>query len=254
MHNDESSYSRWSWRIALILGLILLWMLMTGKGSSCDCAAPAAAPEATTEAIMPAVAPAAAEAFHFSATASDFSNSGSAMTEWVGQANMLKAMLSGDMKAEGDDKAVVLTGMVDSDAIKQQKGADVQAFFGSSVTVDNQLTVKVAEPVATTPAPAAKIYFDTGKTTLKVAASNELAPIVAWLKVNTNAKAVISGFHDPRGDQAFNELLAKNRAKAVRDALKAAGIDEARIEMRRPQSVDGGADLAEARRVDVSAE
>ena len=35
--------------------------------------------------------------------------------------------------------------------------------------------------------------------------------------------------------------LAKNRAKSARDALMAAGVDEARIELRKPQSVDGGA-------------
>lgn len=252
MHNDESSYSRWSWIVALILALILLWMLMTGRGSSCDCATPVAAPEVATEAIMPA--PVAVEAFNFSATSSDFTNTGSTTAEWVGQADTLKGMLSGDMKVEGDDKAVALTGMVDGGTIKQQKGADVQAFFGSSVTVDNQLAVKAAEPVAMVPPPAAKLYFDTGKTTLKAEANTALAPIVDWLKANANGKAIISGFHDPRGNQAFNDLLAKNRAKAVSDALKVAGIDEARIEMRRPQSVDGGADLAEARRVEVSAE
>ena len=122
------------------------------------------------------------------------------------------------------------------------------------MTVDNQLTVKVAEPIAAMPPPAAKLYFDTGKTTLKAEASTELPPIVDWLKTNANGKAVISGFHDPRGNQTSNELLAKNRAKAVLGALKAAGIDEARIEMRKPQSVDDGADLAEARRVEVSVE
>ncbi len=256
MQNDQSSYSRCSWMVALILALILLWMLMTGKGLSCNCAATVAAPEAATEATtMPAEAPSAAEAFHFSATSGDFTSSGGSVAEWVGRADTLKGMLSGDMKAEGNDKNVALTGTVDTDAIKQQKGADAQAFFGSSVTVDNQLTVKAAEPVAAiAPPPATKLYFDTGKTTLKATVSTDVAPIVDWLKANANAKAVISGFHDPRGDQAFNELLAKNRAKAVREALKAAGIDEARIEMRKPQSIDGGADLAEARRVEVSVE
>jgi hypothetical protein len=64
---------------------------------------------------------------------------------------------------------------------------------------------------------------------------------------------VLSGFHDSRGNQAVNEEIAKNRAKSVREALKIAGIDEARIEMRKPESVNGG-DLAEAWRVEVSVE
>ena len=252
MYNDESSYSRWSWVVALILALILLWMLMTGRGPSSTCCVPAVSPEVATEAIMPAPV---TEAFHFSAGCSDVANTGNATNvAWLTQADTLKGLLCNDLKAEGDDKNVVLTGMVDTDAIKQQKGADAQAFFGSNVTVDNQITVKAAEPVAAMPPPAAKLYFDTGKTTLKEAANSGLESIIDWLKANANAKAVISGFHDPRGDQAFNELLAKNRAKAVRDALTKAGIDGARIEMRKPQSIDGGADLAEARRVEVSVE
>ncbi|MFM9834743.1 MAG: OmpA family protein [Methylophilaceae bacterium] len=254
MQNDQSSYSRWSFIVALILALILLWMLISGKGPSSSCCAPAAMPQGRTEAIAPAAAASPAEAFHFSATSTDFTNTGSTNAEWATKADALKAMLSGDMKAEGDEKSVTITGMVDSDATKQQKGTEAQAFFGSSVSVDNQLTVKAAEMNGVAPPPAAKLYFDTGKTALKSTASSELAPIVDWLKANANAKAIISGFHDPRGDQTFNELLAKNRAKAVREALKAAGIDEARIEMRKPQNIEGGADLAEARRVEVSVE
>jgi outer membrane protein OmpA-like peptidoglycan-associated protein len=253
MQNNQSSYSRWSWIVALILALILLWMLITGRGpSSACCATPAevAAPLAT---IAPAPV---AETFHFSASSSDLSSSGdSANVAWLAQSDVLKGLLSGDLKAEGDDKSVVLTGIVDTDATKQQKGTDAQAFFGPNVTVDNQIVVKAAEqPAAVMPPPAAKLYFDTGKTALKNDTNTNLAPIVEWLKANANAKAVISGYHDPRGNQAINEELAKNRAKAVRDALKASGIDEARIEMRKPQSVNGGDDLTEARRVEVSVE
>jgi outer membrane protein OmpA-like peptidoglycan-associated protein len=112
----------------------------------------------------------------------------------------------------------------------------------------------VADPVPALTPSAAKLYFDTGKTSLKSTAQSDLSPIVNWLKANVNAKAIISGFHDPRGDKSLNELLAKNRARSVLEALKNAGIDETRIEMRKPQSIEGGADLAEARRVEVSVE
>ena len=253
MHNNQSSYSRWSWIVTLILALILLWMLMTGRGPSSSCCAAPAEPAAPAAAIMPA--PAAAEGFHFYATSSDLSSTGDATNAaWLAQADTLKGLLSGDQKAEGDDKNVVLTGTVDTDAIKQQKGADAQAFFGPSVAVDNQLVVKAAEPVAAMPPPAAKLYFDTGKTALKDDANTSLAPIVEWMKANASAKAIISGFHDPRGNQAVNASLAKNRAKSVAVALMVAGVDEARIEMRKPESVAGGSDLAEARRVEVSVE
>ena len=255
MHNNQSSYSRWSWIVALILALILLLMLLTGRGpSSACCAAPeAAAPVAET---MP-VTPAPSEAFGFTATANDFTSNGdSTNVGWFGQSEALKALLAGGdgLQAQGDDKNVVLRGTVDSEAIKEQKGADAQAFFGSAVTVDNQLLVKAAEPAAIMPPPAAKLYFDTGKTELQSDADANLAPIIEWLKANPASKAVVSGFHDPRGNQAANETLSYNRAKAVHAALITAGIDVMRIELRKPESVDGGSDLAEARRVEVSVE
>jgi cytochrome c oxidase subunit 2 len=48
-----------------------------------------------------------------------------------------------------------------------------------------------------------------------------------------------------------NEELAKERAQAVRSALVAAGVPEARTTLAPPTSVTGGADDAEARRVEI---
>jgi outer membrane protein OmpA-like peptidoglycan-associated protein len=255
MQSNQSNQSSWNWIVPLILALILLWMLMTGRGPSSACCMSPAEPAVATEAITPAEeSTPVTEAFNFSASANELTSSGdNANISWLAQADTLKSMLSGDLKAEGDDKNVVLTGTVDSEASKQQKGSAAQAFFGSEVTIDNQLVVKAAE-MAAMPPPAAKLYFESGKTSLPSDADATLSPIIAWLNANSSAKAVLSGYHDPTGDQAYNQELAKNRAKSVRDLLKTAGIDEARIEMRKPESVDGGADLSEARRVEVSVE
>ena len=253
MQNNQSSYNRWSWIVALILAIILLLILFTGHGPTNACCAAPVEAAAPVEQATPV-----AEAFGFTATANDFTSKGDGTKlSWFSQSDGLKALLAGGdaLQATGDDKSVVLTGTVDTDAIKQQKGADAQTFFGPAVAVDNQILVKAAEPVAAMePPPAAKLYFDTGKIALPGDASATLAPIVEWLKSHESAKAVLSGYHDPRGNQAVNEELAKNRAKSVRESLKADGIDEARIEMRKPESVDGGSDLAEARRVEVSVE
>jgi outer membrane protein OmpA-like peptidoglycan-associated protein len=108
-------------------------------------------------------------------------------------------------------------------------------------------------PAAVVP-PAAKLYFDTAKFELPADAEELLAPIVAYLKANAGSKAVVSGYHDPRGNRAFNEKLAKDRAKSVSAALQAAGIAEDRIQMQKPQETTGTGDLAEARRVEVSVE
>lgn len=253
MHNNQSSYNRWTWIVALLLALALLWMLFTGHGpSSACCAAPveAAAP------AMPTPAP-VAESFGFNASCKEFSNTSDAKAyAWVANSESLKALLCGgeELNASGDGKSVLLTGVVDSEATKTKIGEDAQAFFGTGVAVDNQITVKAAEPVAIVAPPAAKLHFDTAKTNQPADSAATLAPIVEWLKANPSAKAVISGFHDPRGSAAKNAQLAKARAKSTSEALVAAGIDVSRIETRKPADVNGGTDLDEARRVEVSVE
>lgn len=250
--NNQSSYNRWSWIVALILALILLWMLLTGRGpSSACCATPVAV--APVEEVLPVEPAAVTAACKFSASNSEFtSNEACANLAWLAKADELKSFLVGDLRADGDDKSVVLTGNADSEDIKTQKGQQAQAFFGTDVAVDNQISVKAAEPMAVTPPPAAKLYFDTGKTALPNDTDTLIAPIIEWLNAHPESKAVLSGFHDSRGNQKANEDLAYNRAKAAQAALIAGGVDVMRIEFVKPESVDGGGDLTEARRVEVS--
>ncbi|TAG49506.1 MAG: sodium-translocating pyrophosphatase [Betaproteobacteria bacterium] len=112
-----------------------------------------------------------------------------------------------------------------------------------------------AAPAAAAPAgkpAAAKLYFASGKIDTPTEAAKVMEPIIAFMKANPDSKAAISGFHDSTGSVATNEELAKNRAKAVRELLKGAGIAESRAELKKPEVVAGGADNAEARRVEVS--
>jgi K(+)-stimulated pyrophosphate-energized sodium pump len=112
-----------------------------------------------------------------------------------------------------------------------------------------------APVVAAAPAaaiPAAKVYFDLDKTNLPKDVDATLADVVAYLKGNADSKAKISGFHDPSGNKAHNEDLAKNRAVAVRGALDKAGIPEARVIMDKPAETTGTGQPREARRVEVT--
>ncbi len=110
-----------------------------------------------------------------------------------------------------------------------------------------------AAPAAASGKPAAaKLYFASGKIDTPTEAAKVMEPIIAFMKANPESKAAISGFHDSTGSVAANEELAKNRAKAVRELLKGAGIAESRAELKKPEVVAGGADNAEARRVEVS--
>jgi len=112
-----------------------------------------------------------------------------------------------------------------------------------------------AAPAAAAAAAAsgtAVLYFDTGKADLPADASALLAPLVQ--AAAGGKRLVVSGFHDTTGSAQANEELAKQRAFAVRDALKAAGVAEDRIELSKPQETSGGTEGRESRRVEVSAQ
>jgi cytochrome c oxidase subunit II len=108
-------------------------------------------------------------------------------------------------------------------------------------------------PAAQNEALPAKLFFEVGKTDLPANTKAAVAAAVEFLKANASAKVALSGFVDKTGNADQNAELAKNRAKAVREALKTAGVDEARIEMRKPEVLTGAADNKEARRVEIIA-
>lgn len=95
-----------------------------------------------------------------------------------------------------------------------------------------------------------KFYFASGKAELAAGASEALADVIKGAQAGR--KLVISGFHDTTGNPAKNAELAKQRAFAVRDALKAAGIPDANIEMKKSAQLTAAGSDAEARRVEVA--
>lgn len=116
-----------------------------------------------------------------------------------------------------------------------------------------------AAPVAPAAAPAvagfpARVFFATDSAAIGPEGTQAINQAAAAAKDGRHRVAV-TGFTDRTGDQAHNEELAKNRAVAVRDALTAAGVPAANIEMRPPMMVEIGAAGrdADARRVEISA-
>ncbi len=122
-----------------------------------------------------------------------------------------------------------------------------------------------AKPVAVAAAPAVadadaasvkvengvvKFYFASAKADLAAGANEALADAVK--AVAEGKKLLVSGFHDSTGDLAKNEELAKHRAFAVRDALKALGVSDDKLELKKPEVMTGTGSAAEARRVEVS--
>ena len=95
-----------------------------------------------------------------------------------------------------------------------------------------------------------KFYFASGSADLAPGAADALGDVVKG--VAAGQTAVISGYHDTTGDPAQNEELAKQRALAVRDALKALGIGDDKLDLKKPEVTTATGSNAEARRVEVS--
>ncbi len=149
----------------------------------------------------------------------------------------------------------VVAGIGGSD---QANGTTTAAGAGNATGAATMVAVEVVE-VEVAPALATgsgipelvRFYFETGQAALPADADAQLATVIAWARDNAGAKVGISGFHDKQGDAAINAELAKNRARAARQALLSAGVPAERIVLVKPQETTGGGDDREARRVEV---
>jgi K(+)-stimulated pyrophosphate-energized sodium pump len=96
-----------------------------------------------------------------------------------------------------------------------------------------------------------KFYFASGKADVAAGGAEALKDVIAGVKAGK--KAAISGFVDPSGNPEKNAELAKTRAFAVKDLLKANGVAEESIVMVRPNDITAGSSsAAEGRRVEVA--
>lgn len=117
----------------------------------------------------------------------------------------------------------------------------------------------VPAPVARAPVapvaaalPTARVYFALDRVEPPVDIDRTLADVVTYMKAHPDAKALLSGFHDPRGSAERNADLALNRARTVRTAMQRAEIAVERIVMNKPQVTTGTGSNEEARRVEVT--
>ena len=94
-----------------------------------------------------------------------------------------------------------------------------------------------------------KFFFAKGKTDVAPGAQEALATVLEGAKAGQRIR--ISGFHDATGDAALNVELAKRRAVAVRDLLLKLGVDEALLELVKPEHTLANGSNDKARRVEV---
>ena len=74
-----------------------------------------------------------------------------------------------------------------------------------------------------------RLNFETGSAVLKSESTEQLSNIAAILKAYPAAAVKIGGYTDNTGDAAANLRLSQMRAEAVRDQLRAMGIDASRL-------------------------
>jgi K(+)-stimulated pyrophosphate-energized sodium pump len=97
--------------------------------------------------------------------------------------------------------------------------------------------------------PLAVVYFALGRADVYPAGA--AAVDKAALAVRDGGRLLLTGFHDTTGDPQRNAELAKERAKAVKDALVQAGVDAQRVLLRKPLNAADNAKAREARRVEI---
>ena len=144
--------------------------------------------------------------------------------------------------------ALVVAGVVGTVVVKRGLGgakAPAVAAAPAAAVADDGASVRVENGVV-------KFYFATGKADVAAGADAALADVVKG--VAAGRKAVISGYHDATGDPAVNAELAKQRALSVQAALKSLGVADDKVELKKPEEMQGTGSNAEARRVEVTAQ
>lgn len=98
-----------------------------------------------------------------------------------------------------------------------------------SEIIREQLDKIQEEELATVSAGLEDVFFQFDSWTLTVEAKDSLERDLAWLTNDPSSLLIIEGHADQRGTQAYNMVLGKKRAMAVRDFLSQLGVDPSRL-------------------------
>ena len=108
-------------------------------------------------------------------------------------------------------------------------------------------------PATVSNSEGATLFFGVGSSAIAGDAISGMQALIDALKAKPGVKVGISGYHSAAGDLTQNQELAKNRALAVRDALRSAGLDEGRFSLQKPVSAEANVlgEDPKSRRVEV---
>lgn len=115
-------------------------------------------------------------------------------------------------------------------SIQFMQGTSIKEY--SKVTIPNTGDVTVDCKLTITPATQFKldkVFFDTGKSSLKPESFIELDELVKLMNLKKNLIIEIAGHTDNTGNQMDNKSLSEERAKTVKIYLQKKGIDGNRV-------------------------
>ena len=98
-----------------------------------------------------------------------------------------------------------------------------------SEIIREQLDKIQEEELATVSAGLEDVFFQFDSWSLTAEAKDSLERDMAWLTNDPSSLLIIEGHADQRGTQAYNMVLGKKRAMAVRDFLSQLGVDPSRL-------------------------
>lgn len=76
------------------------------------------------------------------------------------------------------------------------------------------------------------VLFEFGRAEIKPTAQNAIGKLANYLKQHPDRRVLIEGFTDSVGSDQANLTLSQRRSQAVADALRAQGVDPARVDTR----------------------
>lgn len=94
-----------------------------------------------------------------------------------------------------------------------------------------------AKPVAAAAVPVVAaavqkeiIYFDFDKSNIRASEQPKITKVIGWMK-DSKANAIVIGYTDPIGTDAYNMKLSKTRAESVKAALVKGGVPADKIKL-----------------------
>lgn len=223
--------------------LALLWALGMGPGATGSADAPAGTTQRTAD--VPGAARPATGTTPPAASSADARSLGASSAP-APAAGATPAASAG-ASAAASSSAAASTGAAAASSTTRASSAGTD---GSASAGGGAATAALPRPVAG--APVARLFFEPDQAWPSGEVGPRLAPVLARLKAERDAKALVSGFHDRRGSLEANTALAKRRAETVRRILIREGVAADRIVLAKPQQTTGSGDNREARRVEVT--